>query len=101
MQIVINQERMEQMVTVGELLDMNSGSLPVIVSIMAKFVLGNDGAYLDIKDGLKEIRKLTMAQLKEAAGDFSKKMVETAVPPPSASDSDGPSLQAPQPPQAG
>ena len=101
MHIVIDQERLEKLVTVGELLDMQSGNLPVIVSIMSKFVIDETGKYLTQKAGEKKIRALTIAELKVTAADFSKKVTETSVPPTNASDSDELSSQEQQQPLPG
>jgi hypothetical protein len=101
MRLLVTQERLERTVTVGELLDMQSDSLPTVVGMMAKFVIDSNGAYLNPADGLAELRKMTILDLREAAGDFTKKIVEAAVPPQNASDLNAPSTQEQQPPQAG
>ncbi len=101
MQIVVKQDRLEQTVTVGQLLEMQSGRIDIVVSIMANFVLDDNGAYLPPAKGLEVIKSLTIAEMKAAAGDFSKKVVDAAVPPQNASDSGAQFTQEQQPPQLG
>jgi hypothetical protein len=93
MNIVVKQDRLEKMVTVGELLDLQSGSMAAIVNIMSKFVLNNSGAYLSEAEGLERIKSLTLEEMKAVSGDFSKKLTEAAVPPMNGSDSGEPSSQ--------
>ena len=88
MRIVINQARLEEVVTVGELLEMQSGNLPIIVSVMSKFVVDEEGQYFTAEQGEEIVKSLTIAELKKAASDFSKKVVDTAVPPQSGEDSE-------------
>lgn len=101
MKLVINQERLERSVKVGELLEVQAGNLPVIVDVMARFVIDTDGSYMPTEQGKALILDLTIAELKEATSDFSSKLTGAAVPNTNGSDFAEPSLQEQQPPQDG
>jgi hypothetical protein len=101
MKLVISQERLERLVKVGELLEVQTGNLPVIVDVMSRFVINADGSYMDSKEAVEIIKDLTIAELKEVSNDFSNKLTGAAVPPLNASDSEEPSSQEQQQPPTG
>lgn len=99
--INVTQERLERMVTVGELITLQSGNLQATVNVMACFILDDNGAYLSREDGAEKLLGLTIAELREASQNFNNKISEAAVPPPNVSDSDAQYLQDNLPRQAG
>ena len=78
-------ERLENTLTVDEFLQMQEGNIQAVIAVMSKFVLDEQGEYVTPEDGRKVIGSLTLAELKQAAGSFTQKVTDAAVPPESAS----------------
>lgn len=81
-------ERIKDMVTVDELIAMQEGVIRVIRNVLARFVVDEQGQYVDEGEGLRTLGKLSIRQLEETAIEFQKGLEGRAVPPKSEGDSD-------------
>jgi len=79
--IKIDKERLSKMVTVDEYLSMLDGDVRSMVNVLSNAVIGEDGDYLDQKEGRKIIGKLTLDEMKDAVGAFTDSAEGIAVPP--------------------
>lgn len=80
MKIVIDSARVEDVMTVGDLLDLQSGNFQATINAMAKFCVGDDGQYMTHEEGVKAIRAMKMKDLKALTDGFSSKLTEELVP---------------------
>lgn len=104
--IRIDADRMEDLITVDEILKLQAGDLGALLGVMAKFVWTGE-AYLDPVEGRAQVGKLTLRQMKEAAAAMTegvqsgfaraardtnseviRKLENVAVPPESAPESE-------------
>jgi hypothetical protein len=82
MKLRVDGKRVEETVTVGQYIDMQTGELSAVVDVMANFVVNEStDQYHTHKEGLKIIRSLKFNELKEAAEGFSKAVKDGLVPP--------------------
>jgi hypothetical protein len=79
--IVVDKGALMDQVTVDELIGMQEGSLKVTKVVMGRFVQTEDGTKLSAEEGAKVIGSLTMRQLTELGGEFTKKAEVVLVPP--------------------
>lgn len=81
--VVVNftPERIEEVVTVDEFVGIYSGNFATIVAVTAKMVVDENGNYLSEADGLKEIGRVKMRELKKFARDLKKAIRDTLVSP--------------------
>lgn len=85
-QITIDPERLEDIVTVDEYLAMQERDMRAIIDVMSKFVVKADGTYYDYDDGRKIVGKLSLRELTEASKSLSGKIRDVIVPPQNVSD---------------
>lgn len=81
--IKVDRERMGGMVSVDEYIALLDGDVRTMINILSMFVVGDDGSYLDKKDGRKLIGKLTLDEMREAIQAFTENAENAIVPPPS------------------
>lgn len=72
--------------TLGDLLDIESaqeGTRPMktIAGVIARFMTDENGAYLAEDAAMLQLRKLTVAELKDVTEAFSEQANGTAIPP--------------------
>lgn len=80
-EVRVDQERLGSLVTVDEWCDLEDGRVKAMRSVLGKFVVGSDGEYLSVEDGMRVIGKLTINELNATANTFRKVATESAVPP--------------------
>ncbi len=85
-EIRVDQARLGELVTVDEWCDLEDGKIKGMRSVLGKFVVDENGVYLDPAAGKKAIGALSINQLNDAAADFMRKAQEAAVPNESGAD---------------
>jgi hypothetical protein len=80
-EIRVDQNRLGELVTVDEFIALQDGEIRAIRDVLGRFVVGEDGEYLDTEEGVRAIGGLTINQLKETAEGFTRKAQGAAVPP--------------------
>ena len=79
--IKVDTERIQDKVTVDELIAMQEGDIKTIVNVMSNFVWNvGKGVYYSFKAGREHIGKLTLRQLNELKRDFFGKTDDQSVP---------------------
>jgi hypothetical protein len=68
--IQVDQDRMSKLVTIDEYLALTDGDVRTMVNVLSKFVIGDNGEYLDEKDGRKLIGSLTIDGMREVVAKF-------------------------------
>lgn len=79
--IKVDQARLGELVTVDEFIGMQDGDFKTIINVVSRFVIGEDGKYLEPIEGRKMVGALSMNQLKEATTAFVDGAGKAAVPP--------------------
>lgn len=79
--IKLDRDRLSNIITVDEYLALIDGDVKMMVSILSKFVIGDDGSYLDQKEGRKLVGSLTIDELKETMEAFIGNTEYSVVPP--------------------
>ena len=82
--IKVDQQRFADMVKVDEWLALYENEPKAMVNILSRFVLDDNGVYLDFAEGRKLVGTLTLTQLRDAAAAFIGNAQEAAVPKASA-----------------
>ena len=80
-EIRVNEERLSELVTVDELIGLEEGKIKTMRDVLAKFVVGENGNFLEEEEGRKAIGRMTIAQLKESSLQFMRMAEGAAVPP--------------------
>jgi len=80
-EIRVNEERLSELVTVDELIGLEEGKIKTMRDVLAKFVVGENGNFLEEEEGRKAIGRMTIAQLKESSLQFARMAEGAAVPP--------------------
>jgi len=80
-EIRVNEERLSELVTVDELIGLEEGKIKTMRDVLAKFVVGENGNFLEEEEGRKAIGQMTIAQLKESSLQFARMAEGAAVPP--------------------
>src|SRR4030067_210752 len=80
-EIRVNEERLSELVTVDELIGLEEGKIKTMRDVLAKFVVGENGNFLEEEEGRKAIRQMTIAQLKESSLQFMRMAEGAGVPP--------------------
>lgn len=68
------------LITVGDLLDMEEGTTSQRMEVLARFVQNGDGKYMTPENGMVQIRKLTLDQLKDVIANVTESLQEQADP---------------------
>ena len=71
-EIRVNEERLSELVTVDELIGLEEGKIKTMRDVLAKFVVGENGNFLEEEEGRKAIGRMTIAQLKESSLQFAR-----------------------------
>ena len=79
--IHIDQDRLGDLVTVDEYLGMRDNDERIIISVLSRFVIDENGQYIAEKDARKLIGKMTLNQMREAAGSFFDGAKDAVLPP--------------------
>ncbi len=79
--IQIDQDRMAEMVTVDQMIGMQSGDIAAIADVLSMFVLANNGQYLRPKDARPLIGKMTIRQMTDTAAQLNDSMETAAATP--------------------
>lgn len=80
--IHVDRERMKDLVTVNEVIEMQEGSLKAIRNVLARFVVSDEtGDWLPEPEGLELVGGMSIRQLEEAGKSFLQTAENTAVPP--------------------
>ncbi len=80
-EIRVSEQRLNDMVTVDEMIGLEDGKLRAIRDVLAKFVIGDDGKYLEVEEARKVVGQMTIAQLRDSAGEFTRLAENAAIPP--------------------
>lgn len=83
MRIIIDQEEIQDTMTVDQFIGMQEGKMAAAKAVMAHFVYADDGRRLTDEEGAAWIGKLSIRKLTEAANEFTQKVQEIIVPNPS------------------
>jgi len=83
MRIIIDQEEIQDLMTVDQFIGMQEGKMAAAKAVMSYFVYTDEGARLTPEEGAMWIGKLSIRKLTEAANEFTQKVQEIIVPNPS------------------
>lgn len=89
--IAIDKAKLQDVATIGEIIDFQEGNLGSIISIAAHFVVGEDGSLLSHAEGLKLIRGMKLSEFKDAQRQVSEGIKDEMVPPTNGAESETPS----------
>lgn len=76
-----DRERMENNVTLGDLIDAEHEKLEGMRNVLAHFMTNETGEYLSTEDAQVALNKLTLGQVKKISEQFREATLNDAVPP--------------------
>lgn len=79
--IRVDKELMQTQVTVDEYLGILEGDVKVMVKLLSRFVVGEDGKYLPLDQGRKVVGTLTLVELQDTVKAFTDGVENNTVPP--------------------
>ena len=72
--LVITPERVREQITVEEFVDIQENKFPTIVRVLAKFIVDEQGQYIEYHKALGMIGAISIGDLEEVAKDFGGKV---------------------------
>lgn len=79
-EIRVDAKRLEEHVTVDEFIGLQEGNIRSIRDVLGRFVIDDDGQYVDPEAGKAIIGQLTIKQLVEYGGQFAQQAESAVVP---------------------